>query len=120
MVSCQSIYYAIIPACSQSIEINAGLEVNTEYDTVITDKHGNQYVEKYISDENGIITIETERYPVALFNEHAGSFRLEISKDNCTISPLICGVEYNAISFQTIRVYSDDIHAKIGFCNECE
>lgn len=84
-MSCACCYKIILAECPDAITLQAGLQANTLYYYVITDKFGNQYGKQVESDGDGYITIDADDFPKGYFMNFSGQFELKIYPDEAAV-----------------------------------
>lgn len=86
-MSCITCKVYQLPACPDSLTIDAGFDADTEYEFTLIDQFGNKYVRSFTSDEDGVITIDPEDMRENIFEEFSGVYRLEITDRVFTFYP---------------------------------
>ncbi len=89
-MSCSTCYEISLPACTDVIQVNAGLNANNIYTWVIEDHFGNKYQGDVTTDGAGNFEIDLDDLPENLLSPHAGTFILTIINS---------GGETQAVSF---------------------
>jgi hypothetical protein len=122
-MSCACCYKLILAECPDAITLQGGLQANTTYYYVITDKFGNQYGKEVESDGDGYITIDANDFPKGYFMNFSGQFELKIYPDEAAsteedteIELSLCEQTYSCV----IMEFSEDDETYGSVIPDCE
>lgn len=96
---------ANVPECTETIKVNAHLQPNTEYTTVITGDNYKEYLRLYTTDSDGSISISTSLYPAGYFNRHRGFYIFQVADpaSNCfTQKMTVCEESIERLVFNVV------------------
>lgn len=101
-MSCR-VNYISIPECVDTFTIPTGLEpaYGTVYTLVVTDRFNHKYSVDAEIDDEGVLTVTTDDFPIGLFTRYSGVSMFMIM-DGCDKQDLVmCDIEYGhyAITF---------------------
>lgn len=77
-MACSCCYEDFLSNCNSEIEINAGLDADTEYRYWVRDKFDHIYEGRQATDVNGVLRIPVTDFPNGFFNHHAGQYTLQL------------------------------------------
>ena len=101
-MSCR-VNYISIPECVETFTIPTGIipEVGTDYKLVVTDRFNKKYSFDADLDEDGVLTVTVDDYPLGLFTRYSGTSMFEITDGCQRIDLTMCDIEYGyyAVSF---------------------
>lgn len=101
-MSCR-VNFLSIPECVETFKIPTGLipEVGTDYTLVVTDRFNHKYSVDAELDEDGIITVTVDDFPLGLFTRYSGPSMFEITDGCQSVGLTMCDIEYGyyAVSF---------------------
>lgn len=76
---CDDIWYQSLPACVDGFTVKLpGMQPNTDYYWILTDKFEHVYSEVVTTDDNASFIISADEFPEGFFNEYAGQMELEV------------------------------------------
>jgi len=104
--SCPTCFKATLSECGDEIIVRAGLAADSSYYFRITDKFFNVYSGEMQTNGDGDFTLEVNRFPIALFTRHSGSFTLEVSVLESPFTPVqfwLCDTAFFCIQFSFVK-----------------
>lgn len=114
-IECKKVKEFLLASCPENIKIDLGLESNTDYAVVITDKFNSKIRFESQTDDEGVLELTVLNSDV--FNPFAGTFQLEIFKEECRVTLIACNEEIDEAHLIFVK-YSGEIPEAIVKC-EC-
>lgn len=75
---CTRSHTILLPACPESLNINAGLQPNTAYQWELTTRFNITYSHTTTTDANGLLNIGATLMPSGLFMPFSGTFTFKV------------------------------------------
>jgi len=108
-MSCEIIKKFTVPACADSITIDAGLQPGKNVFWQITHlRTKNLYQKQATVDDGGKLTIALSDLPSGLINQYAGTFELRIRNADDyreTIAQTYNDIMYESVFFECVQIF---------------
>jgi hypothetical protein len=99
--NCSSPFQPLIPSCTDTLRVSAGLSPDTNYIWRVVDKFDNHYTGAVTTDENGDFEIDVATYlPRYLLMPYSGAVVLTVELPDAPGTPVtltLCEVDYTQI-----------------------